>query len=161
MKSKKNVIWMLYLLSLVVSPLMSEIDMQKGVYDAAEEMIRFDEKMNKAIAEHNKIDAEDDAEMRLQTMMINDFEETEDGYVLTEEIEEFINTEVEVRVEEGLLIISTVTVEKEITQEELNISEINTMSSFNVSLFIPNDADEAKMEKSYKDGILKVFFPKK
>jgi len=161
MKAKKRIVWILPILTFVLSPLISEVDMQKGVYDAAEEMIRFDEKMNQAIAEHNQIDAEDDAEMRLHAMMINDFEETEKGYLLIENIEDFEHTKVEVKIEEGLLIISTVTKEKEIIQEELNISEISTMSSFNVSLFIPNDADELSMEKSYNNGVLKVYFPKK
>jgi len=157
----ENTIKMLLLVILIFNlKLYAEIDMQKGVYDAAEEMIRFDEKMNKAIAEHNQINAEDDAEMRLQAMMVNDFAETKEGYVLIQKIEDPEHTKVKVKLDDGLLVITTTTEEKEFFAEELNISEIETMSSFNVSLFIPPNADETKMKKSYENGILKISFPK-
>jgi HSP20 family molecular chaperone IbpA len=124
-------------------------------------MIRFDEKMNQAIAKHNQIDEADDAEMRLETMRINDFQETKDGYLLRRVIQNPKHTKVEVKINNGLLVITTTTLEKDVIEEDLNISKISVMSAFNVSLIIPPNADETRMRKSYRDGVLEVTFPKK
>jgi len=150
----------LVMLFMINVELFAEVDLQKGMYDAAEEMMRYNEKMNRAIAEHNKVDENDDVEMRLHSM-VNDFEETENGYLLEETIEDSDNKKVEVNIEDGVLIITTTTLEKDLLLSELNISEITTMESFTISLFIPNDADENKMQKEYRDGFLRVTFPKK
>ncbi len=138
--------------------LYAEIDLQKGMYDAADEMIRFDEKMNQAIAEHNQIDVNDEEQLH---NMINDFEEREYDYLLEQEIPNSEHTKVEVKLENGLLTITTSNIEKKQLIEELNISNITTMTSTSTSLFIPNNANEYKMKKSYNNGILRITFPKK
>jgi len=149
------------LMTLSFSLLNAEIDLQKGLYDAADEMMRMDEKMNRAIAEHNQIDPAEDELMRLHAMAIEDFEETENGYKLEQNIENAQNTKVNVTIEEDLIIITTTSSQSEEDKNELNITKTTTMSSSSVSLLIPNDADKEKMEKSYENGLLKINFPKK
>jgi HSP20 family molecular chaperone IbpA len=138
----------------------ADVNLSKGIYEAAEEMMRFDEKMNQAIARHNGFDENDDEEMRLHDR-VNDFEEIEDGYRLEYEVEDVENTKLHVDVEDGMLMVKTTTVDKEFMNFELNSSHSTTMSSYSFGLFIPNDADVNKMEQSYINGVLKIVFPKK
>jgi len=138
-------------------PSVADIDMQKGIYDSAEEMIRMDEKMNRAIAEHNSMDFTEEESMRLESIKIEDFEELEGKYVLTKEIPEMSSTKVEVKIKDDLLIVLLTTIEKNMTE----FTQETTISSSTSSLFIPNDADKNRMEKSYKNGILKISLPKK
>jgi HSP20 family molecular chaperone IbpA len=134
--------------------------MQKGMYSAAEEMIRFDEKMNRAIAEHNQLNVEDKDEMRLNAM-VEDFEEIEGGYLLKRNIPESNSTKIDVKRNNGMLIITTTTMEQEgINSESISGFE-TTLSSSSMSLSIPNDADENSMERSYEKGVLKIKFSKK
>ena len=69
------------LLCFLTTSLFSDIDLQKGIYDAAEEMMAFDEKMNRLIAEHNGVDYEKE-----EMSTIVDFEEKKDTYVLERNI---------------------------------------------------------------------------
>jgi HSP20 family molecular chaperone IbpA len=138
----------------------AQTDIQKGVYDAAEEMIRFDEKMNRAIAQHNNLSSEDEDEMRLNSM-VEDFEETKNGYLLKRDIPENNQTKVQVKLEDGVLTISTSTIEKELIEGEAITGYETTMSSSSISLFLPNDADENQMQKRYENGVLMITFPKK
>ena len=149
------------LLITLLSPLLfAEIDVQTKIYDAAEEMIQFDEKMNQAIIKHNQINPQDADEMRLEAMAINDFTETPSGYILERTIDKANETEVKVEIQDEVLIISTKTLNKDFINHELNNTEITTMSSMSVSLLIPNDADKSKMVKNYEHGILTITFPR-
>lgn len=142
-------------------PLLADIDMQKGFYDAAEEMMRFDEKMNQLIAEHNNIGFEEDKEMRLNDIALEDFKETSNGYELSQNIDDSNNIKIDVKVEDGRLsILTTVTQKKEIMMKEETISE-TTISSSQVSFPIPNNADEQTMTNSFKNGVLVIKFNKK
>lgn len=143
------------------SLLFAEINVQAEIYDAAEEMIKFDEKMTQAIIEHNQINPQDADEMRLEAMAINDFSETAFGYTLERKIDNPNETEVKVKIEEGVLIISTKTLDKSFITHELNNSEITTMSSMSVSLLIPTDANQNKMQEKYENGLLTITFPHK
>ncbi len=138
-------------------PIFADIDMQKGMYDSAEEMMAMDKKMNKAIAQHNRVDSQWDEPVELEVISVRDFEEKENTYVLEREIKDANRTKVDVKLENGKLTISTNTT----IIEKTEFSESKTMSSSSSSLFIPHDADETKMEQSYKNGILKIVFPKK
>ena len=135
----------------------TDINMQKGMYDSAEEMMAMDEKMNRAIRQHNTSDPKWDESIELKVASIHDFEEKKDSYVLEREIEENNQTKIDVKLENGQLTISTTTT----VIEKTEFSESKTMSSSSTSLFIPNDADETQMEQSYENGILKITFPKK
>jgi len=161
MYNKKHIIKILIVGLIGSIPIYAETNMQKGIYNAAEEMIEFDNKMNRAIAEHNKIDLEDEVEKNLINSMINDFKEVDGGYLLKRNILYPDSTKVEVKLEDGMLTISTTTVEKEVRDNEQNVTSETTLSSTSASLFIPNDADDTKMQKSYKNGILEIRFPKK
>jgi len=142
---------------LINLPIYADVDMQKGVYDSAEEIIEFDEKMNRVIAEHNMLDPEDAKE----ASMVEDFKETKSGYVLTRDILDVNNTKVDVKLEKGILTISMSTTEKEEIAKGAISGYQSIKSSSIVSLFIPHNADENKMQKSYKNGVLEIRFPKK
>lgn len=140
--------------------LFAEIDIQTNIYNAAEEMIAFDEKMNKAITKHNQMSEDEEDEALLNSMMINDFEESTTGYKLEKEIANFDSNEISVNIQGNLLIISLKSTEKEIHKKESNITEIETISSLESSLIIPNDADTSQMIQTFKNGILTITFPK-
>ena len=135
----------------------AEINIQKNIYDAADEMIEFDNKLNKLIAEHNQYDDEDLEEMHKNDISIEDFEDTSTGYELNQKIEDANNTKIDVDVLNGVL---TITTEKKVRVAIKNGYE-TTISSSKVSLFIPNDADESKIQNTYKDGFLKIIIPRK
>jgi len=157
----KYIIVIIALFSLVVH---ADSNMQRGMYDSAEEMIRFDEKMNRAIAEHNQLDEEDKDEM-LMNAMVEDFEERDSEYILKRDIPNSNNTKIDVKVKDGMLSITTTTIEQERIKdltEEGNISGFETIkSSSSMFLTIPNDADESRMKRSYENGVLEIRFPKK
>lgn len=137
-------------------PVFADINMQEGVYDSAEEMMRFDEKMNRMIAEHNQIDLVEN-----QNSAIEDFEETATGYRLKQYIDDSNSTEVKVFLEGKTLKVSTVSRKKEVIKIENETSYETTMSSSTTSLFLPEDADEKSMSYNYKNGILEVTLLKK
>ena len=137
--------------------LMAEVNMQESLYDAADEMIAFDNKMNKLIAEHNQYDDEDLEEMHKNDISIEDFEDTPTGYELNQKINDGNNTKVDVDVLDGILTITQVTKVRKAIENGFE----TTMSSSKVSLFIPNDADETKVQSDYVNGILKITISKK
>jgi len=136
--------------------LFAEVDLQRGVYDAAEEMMAFDEKMSRLIAAHNGDDYEKE-----KVSSIVDFEEKENSYLLEREIEDNNNTKIELSIKNGLLTIDTTVREQEALQTETGVSYETTMSTSSTSLYIPVDADQETMQEIYKNGILKVIFLKK
>ena len=136
--------------------LYADITLQTSVYDAAEEMMKFDEKMNKLIAKHNGVDYE-----KQDMSSIVDFEERENTYVLERNIEDNNNTQIELSIKDGKLIIETTVREQEEIRTETEISYETTMSTSSTSLYIPKTVDEASMYEEYKNGILKVTFLKK
>jgi len=140
--------------------LAAEINLSQGIYEAAEEMMRFDEKMNQAIAKHNGFDENDDDEMRLHDR-VKDFEEIENGYRLEHEVEDAENAKLNVDIQDGILTIKTIVVDKEFMKLDLNSTYATTMHSYSFSLFIPVDADLKRMEQTYINGLLKIVFPKK
>jgi len=149
----------LLLFALFTTLLSADIDLQRGVYDAAEEMIRFDNKMNRLIAEHNKIDSEDMTNFNIDN--IEDFEETQNGYLLLRDIPENNSTKVEVSLKDGLVTVFITKTEKRVLGVGNERSYETTMSRTASSLFLPQDADELSMKKIYKNGTLKVTFLKK
>jgi HSP20 family molecular chaperone IbpA len=138
--------------------LFADIDMQKGIYDAAEEMIRFDNKMNRLIAEHNQLDKED--EKIFEESQIEDFEEIESGYRLKKNISDGNGTKVEVLLENRLLTISVSRTKKEVIQIGKERSYESTMNRSSSSLYLPADADKNSMKQEYIDGVLKITFSK-
>lgn len=136
--------------------LFAESNLQKGVYDAAEEMMEFDEKMNRLIAEHNGVDYEKE-----KSSTIVDFEETQNGYVLERDIEDNNNTQIELSLKDGMLTIETTVREQEKIQTKSEITYETTMSKSSTSLYIPSNADANTMREEYKNGIFKVTFLKK
>ncbi|SFV56394.1 hypothetical protein MNB_SV-14-1752 [hydrothermal vent metagenome] len=138
--------------------LFADIDLQKEMYEPAHEMMAMDEQMNRAIAQHresNRILDESTGELQVTSM--DDFEERENSYVLEKNIEDFNNTKVDVKLENRELTISTETT----IIKKTKFSESKTMKSSSSSLSIPEDADENSMQKSYKNGVLKITFSKR
>jgi len=153
----KNIIKLVFLTTLM---LFSEVDMQTAVYDGADEMIRFDEKMNRMIDEHNAQIFEDE-DMQVFENRVEDFEELENGYLLERTINDSNNTKVELSLNDRkLTILTEVTKKEKIVENDITSYETTTTNS-SVSLFLPNDADEKSMEDTYKNGILKIKFRKK
>jgi len=153
-QSKKIVMMFLFLVNMT---LFAEVNLQENVYDAAEEMMQFDEKMNRLIAEHNGVDYEEEEKMNA----IVDFEEKEKSYLLEREIEDNDNTQIELTLKDGLLTIDTTVREQEKLKTETGIGHETTITKSSMSLYIPADADEDTMQEIYKNGILKVTFLKK
>ena len=150
----------LYLLIFLSSISFSEVDLQTGVYDAAEEMMAFDNKMNQLIKEHNQV-MFDDEDLELEEIKVEDFEEQKESYVLEKTISESHNKKVEVKVLNGLLSVIIKSIESDKLVVDGITSHETTMSGSTMSLFIPVDADENQMKYSYRDGILKIVLPKK
>ena len=151
---------------LVVATLISlsfsaKIDIEKNIYAGAEDIIRMDEKMNRAIAEHNQLNQKEDAMMRLNTANIEDFEEVNGAYILKREILDANHTKVDIKIDKGMLTILTTTTEEERMVDEQNTSITTTISSSETSLFIPKNANTSLMKKKYENGILEIKFPKK
>ena len=140
--------------------LLSDVDLQTNVYDAADEMVAFDEKMNRLIAEHNGITEEEDQEMRKNDKAIEDFLEVDNGYVLRYEVEDKNNTQIELSLKEKLLTIKrTKTVKNKIITDNTANYETTTTTETD-SLYIPNDADEKSMKNSYENNTLIISFSK-
>ena len=157
----KNTIKVLFV-SLFFYPLflVSEVDLQTNVYDAADEMVAFDEKMNRLIAEHNGITEAEDQEMRENDKAIEDFLEIDNKYVLRYEVEDHNNTQIELSLKDKLLTIKrTKTVKNKIMLNNTVNYETTTTTATN-SLYIPNDADEKSMKNSYENGLLIISFLK-
>jgi len=151
--SIKKVMTVLFLANMT---LFAEADLQESVYDSAEEMMQFDEKMNRLIAEHNGVDYEEE-----KMNAIVDFEEKEKSYLLEREIEDNDNTQIELSLKDGLLTIDTTVREQEKLKTETGIGHETTITKSSMSLYVPADADEDTMQEIYKNGILKITFLKK
>jgi len=139
----------------------AEVDLQTGVYDAADEIMAFDKKMDEVIAEHNRQVFDEEEEFDLNGSDIEDFEETKDGYRLQKEIENSKNTKVKVSIEDTLLMITVNRIETKKLEEENSVTSETVMSRTSTSLTIPNNVDKTKMEQDHSNGILTIFFPKK
>ena len=153
----KNIIKMSLILSIVLS---AEVSIQEKVYDAADEMIAFDEKMNRLIREHNEISEEENEEMHQNDIDIEDFEESKNAYELTHKIVDANNTKVTVGVLDGVLNIVMVTRKKELVSNNGEEGVETTVDTSNQSIFIPNDADASSMQSSYIDGVVKIIIYK-
>lgn len=152
---QKNIKIYIMLLLLSTLSLFADIDLQKSIYDSADEMVKFDEKMNRLIAEHNGVEYE------RESSNIIDFEERENYYLLERNIEENNNTQIELSLKDRVLSIEITVREQEEIKTETISSQETTMSQSTTSLYIPENADENTLEESYKNGILKVIFQKK
>ena len=142
----------LLLLNLTI---VADSNLSTRLYQGADEIIRMDEKMNRAIAEHNQFNGE------IRPMEIEDFKDLNGAYLLSKTIPNPSKTKIEVEVKNGLLIIYTTTQEQEQVQNEFNRTVTTTISTSETSLFIPHDADIESMQKRYDHGILEIQFSKK
>ncbi len=135
--------------------LFAEVDLQKGIYDAAEDIMEFDEKINQLIAKHNGVEYKKES-----TSNIIDFEEKEHSYVLERNIEDNNNTQIELSLVDRILTIEITVREKKEVKTEQGISYETTITQSITPLYIPKNADEHTMQDSYKNGVLKITFQK-
>ena len=135
--------------------LFADTDLQRSVYDAAEDMMKFDEKMNLLIAKHNGVEY-----TKENSNNIMDFEERENSYVLERTIEDNNNTQIELSLKERLLSIEVTVREQKEIKTEAGVGYETTMTQSTTPLYLPKNADETTMQDSYKDGILKITFQK-
>ena len=153
---KQHIKTHIVILTLFTITASGDIDLQKGIYDAAEEMMEFDEKMNRMIAKHNGVDYEEDS-----SSDIIDFEEREHSYVLERNIKDNKNTQIEINLKDGVLNIDITVRKQEKVEENGEISYETTLTKSTIPLYLPQDADENTLQESYENGILKVTFRKK
>ena len=144
------------ILTLSTMSISAETNLQQGVYDAAEEMMQFDEKMNRMIAKHNGVDYEEDS-----SSDIIDFEERENSYVLERNIKDNNNTQIELNLKDGVLNIDITVRKQEKIKEDEGVSYETTLTKSTIPLYLPQDADENTLQESYENGILKITFRKK
>ena len=135
--------------------LFADTDLQRSVYDAAEDMMKFDEKMNLLIAKHNGVEY-----TKENSNNIMDFEERENAYVLERTIEDNNNTQIELNLKERLLSIDVTVREQKEIKTETGVGYETTLTQSTTPLYLPKNADETTMQDSYKDGILKITFQK-
>lgn len=89
-----------------------------------------------------------------------DIRETEDNYLLEAELPGLTNKDIDVKVEDNLLSISTVKEEKKEEQKNGYLLRERRSGSFRRSFVLPKDADAGKIEAGFKDGILTLDIPK-
>lgn len=90
-----------------------------------------------------------------------DVREEKDRYVLEAELPGLTEKDVEVKIEENLLTISSVkSAEKEDSRQGYLMRE-RRFASFQRSFVLPNDVDREKVEASFKNGLLTLNVHKK
>ena len=136
-------------------PVFADINLQKGLYDAAEDIMDFDEKLNRLIAKHNGVEykKEDSSD-------IMDFEEKEYSYILERKIEDDNNTQIEITLVERILSIEITVREQIEIKTEAGVSQETTLTQSITPLYLPQNADENTMQDSYRNGVLKITFKK-
>jgi len=136
----------------------------KSMYEGAKEVEMLNKAMESGMREHN-IRAEpilvESTEAIMENSPIQEFEERENQYYLERTIEDSKQTKVSVSINGNMIKIETKTTKKEHTSLPNGISESTFNSSSTEELSLPYDADMRALKKEYKDGILKIFIPKR
>ncbi|MBN2048996.1 MAG: Hsp20/alpha crystallin family protein [Spirochaetales bacterium] len=95
-----------------------------------------------------------------QRMPKVDIREREGSYTLEAELPGLSEKEVDVRVEENLLTLSTLRREEEEEKKDRYIMRERSTSEYRRSFVLPKDADSKKIEASFKNGLLTLNIPK-
>ena len=139
------------------------IDIERELYEPLEEMRQMDESMNNAIEqrrEENQILIDEQQQIDLDLPM-PDFELEGNQYVLIKNVSDAKHTKIDVKLEQRMLKISTVTTTMRDMMTEMGMQNSSFESRMEESLSIPYHADAGSLQSEYKDGQLKVTFNKK
>jgi HSP20 family protein len=89
-----------------------------------------------------------------------DIAETDEAYIIKAEVPEVKKEDVKIVVDSGVLTISGER-KQEREEEDKKFRRVERLyGSFTRSFTLPNNVDEAKVDASFKDGILKLQIPK-
>ena len=89
-----------------------------------------------------------------------DVREEEGRYLLEAELPGLTEKDIEVKVEENLLTISSVKEEKKEEKKDGYLMKERRSSSFCRSFVLPRDAEKEKIEANFKNGLLTLEIPK-
>jgi HSP20 family protein len=89
-----------------------------------------------------------------------DIREEDNKYVLEAEIPGFSEKELEIKVEDNLLTLSSKKEEKREEKKEGYLLRERRNASFTRSFVLPKDVDKDKIEAHYKNGLLNLDIPK-
>jgi len=161
-----------YLLTMIVTfstiAIASEADINsqnlKYMYEGAKEIEMLNKSMEAGMQEHNqKVQPliTQTSEHIIDNTPIEDFQDRKNDYYLEKHIEDAKNTKVKVTIVADMIkIFITTEIKKKITTEN-GIGESSYSSSTTEELPIPFNSDITKMTKEYKNGVLKIYIPKK
>ena len=90
-----------------------------------------------------------------------DVREEKDRYVLEAELPGLTEKDVEVKIEENLLTISSAKSEEKQDSRQGYLMRERRFASFQRSFVLPNDVDREKVEASFKNGLLTLNVHKK
>ncbi len=90
-----------------------------------------------------------------------DIEEEENRYRLTAEIPGKKEDDIDVSVNDGVLTLSSEEKTEKKDEEQGYLVRERRESSFQRSFVLPKNADAAKIEANYRDGLLELDIPKK
>ncbi|KIM06146.1 MAG: hypothetical protein KU29_09265 [Sulfurovum sp. FS06-10] len=160
---KKYLNFTLTLITLSSLSLVAEdMHLKENMYEPAKEMMQMDEAMNKAIEQRRAENATmAKSELTFDESPMVDFKPFEDGYALEKNITDANHTKVDVTVKDRMVTISTTTTKQHIMQLGEEVTHEDFVTSSMESLSLPSDADDTKLQSSYKQGVLKVTVPKK
>ena len=138
----------------------------QSLYDGANEMEMLNSSMERGIQQHNQtttqpIETQIVEETIEENNPISGFKEEANQFYYEETIPNSENTTVNIDVDGYKVIIRSKTTHKEEIKEANGMHSIHSSSSSKMELTIPYNADMNKVEKSYKDGIVKIVIPKK
>ena len=139
----------------------------QSLYDGANEMEMLNSSMERGIQQHNQTTTQPIETQIIEETTLEDnnpisgLKEDSDHFYYEETIPNSENSTVNIDVDGYKIIITTKTTHKEKTKEANGMHSIHSSSSSKMELTLPYNADMNKVEKSYKDGIVKIVIPKK
>ena len=136
----------------------------QSMYEGAKEMEMLNKSMEAGMREHNQKSQPiliETTETVMDKTPLEGFQELNDKFFLEKVIEDSKNTKVTVTTSGNMVKIKTVTVKKEYKSTQNGMAESSYNSSSEEEISVPENADITKLTKEYRDGILKIFVPKK
>jgi HSP20 family protein len=177
--SKKHLLPLIILFSLLLSPLgadtnltkkSEEFDPFKDMHDMRQQILKMQEEMDKIFGDFHKkmrMDSHFDNFEPFKHNVFNikpavDFEDKGDSYEIKANIPGADNQKVDVTAKKGILKIhATTSRENQEKKDDKFLKQERYMGSYTRILTLPKDADEGSLKNSYKDGVLTITIAKK
>lgn len=169
---KKNYIVKIALLSttlaLASSPSSELTDLDrlnlKYMYEGAKEIDMLNRSMEAGMREHNqkiKPVLTTTNEKSIDKSPMDSFQDLGDKLYLEKHIEDSKDTKVDITIVNNMVKIVTKTTKKEHKITDNGMAESSYSSSTTEEIPIPFSADISKLKKEYRDGVIKIYIPKK